>query len=99
MMLPPRCRQAIVVDAPWRFPVRARGRSGGLRGIFLSLSVRQRVEDNVDPHRVGLFLREFLEIPFVFTLTFPSVAEVGVETDDAHHAVFIVEDPFVLHRL
>src|SRR5688500_1443380 len=59
--------------------------------------VRHRVEDDVDPHRVGLLLGELLEVPFVFALALPAIAEVRVVADNDHHPVLVVVDRLEVH--
>src|SRR5436190_2257134 len=62
-------------------------------------SVCHGVGHDVDAHRVGLLLRELVEVVDVFALAFPAVAEVGVVADDRHHPVLVVEDAPVMDFL
>ena len=61
-----------------------------------AVSMCHRVEDNVNSKRIRFFLGELVEIPFVFALSLPSVAEVCVMADYRHHSAFVVVDSFVV---
>ena len=52
----------------------------------------QRVSDDVDSHRVGLFDAELVEKLSVFAFAFPTVLKIVVVADQDHHAaVDVVE--------
>src|SRR5690606_10742683 len=60
-------------------------------------SVRHRVEEDVDGHRVGHLLGEAFEVSRILAFTLPAVAEVGVVADDDHQPPAVIEDALVVH--
>ena len=48
---------------------------------------------DVNAHGVSFFLREFPEIPFVFPLSLPAVANIVVVAQQCHQTSIVVEEP------
>src|SRR6185436_8861457 len=59
-------------------------------------SMRHGPEHDVDPHGVGPFLPELVEVPLVLALALPPVTQVGVVADDADHPALVVEEGLVV---
>src|SRR5829696_1978033 len=78
---------------------RLNGNTARARVSAARSSMRHRVEDDVDAHRVRLRLGERAEVALVLALTFPPVAKVGVVADDHHHPPLVVEKCAVMHLL
>lgn len=62
-------------------------------------SMGHGVENNIDPHRVGFFLRELAKVSFIFPFPLPAIAQVRVVADDDHQPSLIIEDPAVMDFL
>ena len=53
-------------------------------------SVRHRIENDVDPQRVGNLLRKVVEIVIALALALPAIAVVRVVTRDDHEPSLVV---------
>src|SRR5262245_184225 len=53
-------------------------------------SMRHGIYDDIDAHRISLFLRELPKIKFVVAFLFPAVPQVRVMADHHHDALLIV---------
>src|SRR5436309_11165200 len=62
-----------------------------ISGQLVAGSMRHRVEDDVDPERIGALFGKLAEEVLKFLFAFPAVAVVRVVTGDGHHPAFVIE--------
>ena len=55
-----------------------------------------RVEDDIDAHGVGVFVRVFAEVLDVLSFALPAVDEIVVVAEDGHHATFFIKQSVVM---
>jgi hypothetical protein len=56
-----------------------------------SVSMRHQVKDDVDAKGIGHLLGEFVEVEFVLTLPFPTIADIAVVDGKNHDPLVVVE--------
>src|SRR6185295_15350231 len=61
------------------------------------MSVRHRVEDDVDAERISALLGKLAEEILIFLFALPTVAIVGIVAGDHHHMPFLVEQSPNMH--
>src|SRR6266540_3466547 len=62
-------------------------------------SMRHQVKDDVDAKGIGHLLGVLVEVKFVLTLSFPTIADVAVVDGNNHHPLVIVEQGPDVHFL
>ena len=61
--------------------------------------MRHQVKDDVDAKGIGHLLGEVVEVEFVLTLSFPTIADVAVVDGKDHHPLVVVEQGPDVHFL
>jgi hypothetical protein len=61
--------------------------------------MRHQIKDDVDAKGIGHLLGESVEVFFVLTLSFPTIADVAVVDGENHHLLVVVEQRPNVHFL
>src|SRR6266516_4431942 len=68
-------------------------------GAFERTSMRHQVKDDVDAKGISHSLGELVEVIFVLTLPFPTIADVAVVDGENHNPLAVVEQRPDVHFL